>query len=178
MKCAGNGGEFCGGNSRLSVYNYTVYVPPYVLRRIWGGVGLQGCRTDSVSARGLSRHSFTNGTGMTEELCLGTCQAKGYSMAGIEYGKECYCGNVLAGTTTVAPGGMADCQVMLCPGNMKEICAAGNRLLIYSMGSYMGFIRLSCIAFSEVRGICAGGDIYKLVRPFRLGVDVQKFPIS
>jgi hypothetical protein len=133
MKCSGNSTEYCGGSSRLSVYNNTAYVAPSILPSI-GDYNLKGCYTDSTASRGLSAYSFVNGTGMTEELCVTTCQAKGYSIAGIEYGRECYCDNAIASSSTLAPGGIADCQAMFCPGNKKEYCAAGSRLLVYSTG--------------------------------------------
>jgi hypothetical protein len=107
MKCSRNSSKYCGGSSRLSAYNCTSFVAPSMLQNI-GMYRLKGCFTDSTSARGLSLYSFTNGTGMSEELCVATCQAKGYGMAGIEYAKECYCGKALARTSVAAPGGIAD----------------------------------------------------------------------
>lgn len=132
MKCSGNSTEYCGGPNRLSVYNNTAYVAPYILPSI-GSYNLKGCYTDSGPTRALSGYSFTNATAMTEEMCVGTCQAKGYSMAGIEYGRECYCDNALATSSTGAANGIKECQAMFCPGNSKEYCSAGNRLLVYSM---------------------------------------------
>jgi len=94
------------------------------------GYNSQGCFTDSTSARGLSAYAFTNGTSMTVELCTAGCKAKGYVKAAVEYGAECYCGNAVATTSVVAP--ITDCEVMFCAGNLKEYCAAGSRMLIYS----------------------------------------------
>jgi hypothetical protein len=131
MKCSGNSSEICGGPNRLSVYNYTSYVAPKMLSSI-GPYNLKGCFTDSTASRGLNAFAFANSTGMTEELCVNTCQAKGFSVAGIEYGIECFCGNALASTSLSAA--LTDCQAMFCPGNTKEYCSAGNRLLVYSIG--------------------------------------------
>lgn len=141
MHCAGNTAETCGGSNRLSVYNFTAYVAPSAVQNI-GTYALKGCYTDSTGARGLSAYSFTNGRGMTEELCVGTCAAKGFALAGVEYGEECYCGNVLASSSTVAPGGMADCEVMFCPGNGKQYCSAGNRLLVLFDGAIESLVRI------------------------------------
>lgn len=42
------------------------------------------------AARALTGYSFSNDQ-MTVGSCVSTCASKGYSMAGIEYGRECYC---------------------------------------------------------------------------------------
>jgi hypothetical protein len=106
------------------------------------------------SGRSLRGYSFTNATGMTEELCVGTCQAKGYAWAGVEYSQECEyqrsatvvfstCGNpcsMLTLRTTgycdsslaAASSKVADSQCsMLCTGNKREYCGAGNLLSVY-----------------------------------------------
>lgn len=70
---------------------------------------------------------------MTNELCISACQSRGYSLAGLEFGQECWCGNSLAATSTMAP--MADCMGLHCVGNVSEFCAMGKRLLVYSSGA-------------------------------------------
>lgn len=97
-----------------------------------GSYNLKGCYTDSTAARVLTGFTVTNSTGMTEEFCVETCRERGYGLAGLEFGKECYCGNTLARSAVMV--GMTDCMTLYCPGNKKEFCSAGNRLLIYSSG--------------------------------------------
>lgn len=48
---------------------------------------------------------------------------------GVEYARECYCGNSFAAGSTQAPA--TDCS-MACTGNKFEYCGAGNRLSVYS----------------------------------------------
>ena len=68
----------------------TSNVPPPpsepVLPAGWSSVG---CVSDN-SARALTGFSVTNDQ-MTYDSCISTCAAQGYSIAGIEYGSECYC---------------------------------------------------------------------------------------
>ncbi|KAI0676190.1 WSC-domain-containing protein [Trametes maxima] len=52
-----------------------------------------GCITDNT-ARVLNEYSYESET-LTADSCLASCAAKGYSLAGIEFGQECYCGNSL-----------------------------------------------------------------------------------
>jgi hypothetical protein len=68
---------------------------------------------------------------MTVELCQSFCASQGtYSMFGVEYAGECYCGNTLQTGSVLAP--TTDCS-MLCDGNKFEYCGAGNRLDIYQL---------------------------------------------
>ncbi|KAL1948678.1 hypothetical protein VTO73DRAFT_10484 [Trametes versicolor] len=50
-----------------------------------------GCVSDS-GARALTGYSFASDS-MSLTTCVSTCASKGFSMAGVEYGRECYCGN-------------------------------------------------------------------------------------
>ncbi|OCK77470.1 WSC-domain-containing protein [Lepidopterella palustris CBS 459.81] len=129
MPCAGNASEFCGGPSRINVYNYTSYVYPVIVQSV-GKYNLQGCFVDSIATRDLSSYQYTSSTNMTIENCVNTCQSKGYAKAGLEYAKECYCGNTLAATATAAPA--ADCANMFCTGNQTEFCGGPSRLYVYS----------------------------------------------
>ncbi|WWC68300.1 uncharacterized protein I206_102224 [Kwoniella pini CBS 10737] len=127
MPCAGSSSDICGGSSRLSVFNYTSYVPPQLISTV-GTYKLQGCYSEATSGRALPSYSFTNSTGMTAEWCVSGCQAKNYSYAGIEYGSECWCANTLSSTSTKQADSACN---MLCPGNQREYCGAGSRLALY-----------------------------------------------
>lgn len=86
------------------------------------------CVSEPSSGRLLSTQVENNGTYMTIEKCLSNCY--NYAYAGVEYGRECWCGNTL----NTAPGFMnttdSDCS-FTCPGNSTEFCGAGNRLNLY-----------------------------------------------
>ncbi|RDW58043.1 hypothetical protein BP6252_13454 [Coleophoma cylindrospora] len=67
---------------------------------------------------------------MTLELCSQSCQ--GYTYWGVEYGRECYCGNSFGAGATIAPE--SDCS-FTCPSDSFEYCGAGNRLTTYQLNS-------------------------------------------
>ncbi|RPD60379.1 WSC-domain-containing protein [Lentinus tigrinus ALCF2SS1-7] len=77
-----------------------------------------GCVSDNA-ARALTGYSFANDQ-MTVASCVSTCASKGYSMAGVEYGRECYCGDALSngqGKTLTA----STCN-MACAGDKTATC--------------------------------------------------------
>ncbi len=78
--------------------------------KLSGGLG---CYTDTAT-RDLPHLAMT-GT-ITIESCVSACATAGYSYAGVEYGRECYCGNAYGkyGTAT-------DCT-LACTGNSAETC--------------------------------------------------------
>lgn len=66
---------------------------------------------------------------MTVEMCAGYCiTSLGYTLFGVEYGGECYCGNQLQAGSVAAPS--SDCS-MACDGNAAETCGGPNRLNVY-----------------------------------------------
>ena len=110
--CAGNRSELCGGNARLDIFTK---------------VGTRkGCyaETGNGQPRLLSLASYADDA-MTVESCSAFCTK--YQYFGLEYGRECYCGNAL--TAAAVPD--ADCN-MRCAGKNTEFCGAGNRLDVYT----------------------------------------------
>jgi hypothetical protein len=85
-----------------------------------------GCWKEGVGERALQGNSWVN-QNMTMGRCVGYCQQQGYTLAGTEYGTECYCGNQFAATAAKAEE--KECSV-LCPGGMG-VCGAGSRLSVY-----------------------------------------------
>ncbi|KAK5653673.1 hypothetical protein OQA88_8703 [Cercophora sp. LCS_1] len=77
-----------------------------------------GCYTDSTSSRGLPV-SVTVSGGVTPSSCRNSCSAKGYSIAGVEYGTECWCGNTLGKSSVKTNEG--DCN-MKCTADASQIC--------------------------------------------------------
>lgn len=85
------------------------------------------------------------------EACTAICAANGNSLAGVEYGQECYCGacryglqhciwielikdradNVIANGQGLAPDGDTWCN-MPCQGDNSEICGGSLRVDIYT----------------------------------------------
>ncbi|KAK8038133.1 hypothetical protein PG994_014900 [Apiospora phragmitis] len=98
-----------------------------------GTYSLVGCYEEATNdRRALSSQSMAVDT-MTAETCAGFCSA--YHYFGVEYGRECYCGNVLDSTSE--PAVMTDCS-MPCAGDKSTYCGAGNRLDVYFSNATTG----------------------------------------
>ncbi|KAF4304114.1 wsc-domain-containing protein [Botryosphaeria dothidea] len=96
----------------------------------FSGMTYQGCYSDqSPSALSLKAYSRDDNT---IELCTATCAGKGYKIAGLEYGSECWCGNSMSYNTrkTVDQG-----CTKACSGNANEICGDSYRLSVFSTGN-------------------------------------------
>jgi hypothetical protein len=95
--CTGNLSEYCGGPSRLNVYNLnntlasiTASAPVSTgTPTIKPAVGLYsyvGCNTEGNGTRALAQ-AFQGKDNMSLELCAGFCTP--YKYFGTEYGREC-----------------------------------------------------------------------------------------
>ncbi|KAJ7758795.1 copper radical oxidase [Mycena maculata] len=136
MGCGGNATEACGAGNRMSVYSTTknvtiLPVPVPQNSSIPGSWTYQGCLMEEVGGRAIPWQNIypTNNSATT---CLGQCAAFGYTVGGMEYGEECYCGDlsdVQAANVSFAPE--TDCNLP-CPGNPLYLCGSGNRISYYT----------------------------------------------
>jgi len=130
--CVGNYSETCGGSDSLSLYwNGHVVQPLPVFVQSFGASNLLGCFTDSNDARTLTvQVSVTGGQyNNSVESCVPTCNAAGYSIAGVEFAEECWCDNKINNQGRIIDD--SSC-ILPCSGNSLEFCGGANRLLIYS----------------------------------------------
>jgi hypothetical protein len=128
----------CGAGERLTVWskgNLRVLpipsIPKANIPENWTYVG---CVFDSVTAARPLPFKLVDQNN-TVEKCITQCQKFGYPAAGVEYGEECYCGDVndvLATGPTIRPD--AECN-MPCAGNASELCGTGGRLQTYYWNS-------------------------------------------
>ncbi|CAO1604760.1 hypothetical protein XANCAGTX0491_008300 [Xanthoria calcicola] len=87
-----------------------------------------GCYKDGPLGKTISPYTNRYATDlMTIEICLDYCQSKGTSYAGIEYRRECYCGNALASDATSNAGGCT----LSCKGDANEICGGSLHMNVY-----------------------------------------------
>ncbi|KAI9716656.1 MAG: hypothetical protein M1812_005194 [Candelaria pacifica] len=86
------------------------------------------CYVEPKTGRALSKLVVANDS-MTVEACLSTCY--NYAYAGLEYGRECWCGSTL-NTAAVKATSESECN-KVCAGNKTEICGAGSRLSLYTL---------------------------------------------
>ncbi|PMD35530.1 WSC-domain-containing protein [Hyaloscypha variabilis F] len=130
--CAANSSETCGGSDRLSMYQATSPLPPPITPSIvptLGPYSFSNCQTEGTFLRALT-NSATATNNMTNELCANFCT--GYTMFGTEYGRECYCGDVLSYGSIRAL--LSDCSFP-CGGATQESCGAALRLNLYTLRS-------------------------------------------
>jgi hypothetical protein len=69
---------------------------------------------------------------VTNTKCVAYCDAKGFSMAGTEYGGQCFCANTLNTGTSNLDESICD---MACEGDDSETCGGSLALSVYSKSS-------------------------------------------
>ena len=91
------------------------------------------CVSEPSSGK-LFSSQVENSVGMTIDRCLSVCW--NYQYAGVEYGRECWCGNTINfnGSSTAATPGRntsdADCKIP-CIGNSSQFCGGSSRISLY-----------------------------------------------
>ncbi|KAL8809186.1 MAG: hypothetical protein Q9200_003633 [Gallowayella weberi] len=154
--CKGNTTEFCGGSNRLNVYHTSSTssaasvsdAPPASVTAtssttsssaasasssptgIPSGWTYKGCYVDNANGRILINTQPSSST-QTNEKCIAACQAAGYSVAGMEFGSECYCGNALINGPAVAAASQCDKP---CSGNAAQKCGGASRMSVFYTG--------------------------------------------
>ncbi|MCJ1306720.1 hypothetical protein MMC25_000363 [Agyrium rufum] len=89
----------------------------------------RGCYSDNLSPRSLTGITFAWwGEAMTSSGCVKYCAGKGYSMAGTEFGGQCFCGNELSKSSAIAS---TKCNVP-CNGAKGEICGGAAALSMFT----------------------------------------------
>ncbi|GKT89334.1 WSC domain-containing protein [Colletotrichum tofieldiae] len=116
--CAGSPIGLCGAGNRLSVYNNTIpnqtpTDPQHVPRA--NDYKFLGCQTEGANGRALTG-KFTAADTLTVEDCASFCSVDGWQFMGVEYGRECFCGNSTNAGSVPAP--LGDCN-MVCKGNKR-----------------------------------------------------------
>ncbi|KAE9409012.1 WSC-domain-containing protein [Gymnopus androsaceus JB14] len=125
--CAGNASEFCGGGGEILIY--TNGEPGPVIVQEVGQWSYEGCFT--ILERVLSE-VIDVPAGVTAETCTAGCQTAGFTIAGLEDGQECWCGNTLGNSSLHVDDD--DCRE-ICISNHDEYCGNANRLAIYEFAA-------------------------------------------
>lgn len=89
-----------------------------------------GCFSDKVSPRSLGSRMEWWGEPVTSSNCVKHCNSIGQSIAGTEFGSQCFCGSRLI-NSVAAPG---KCNFP-CVGNSKERCGGSATLSIFKKTS-------------------------------------------
>ncbi|KAI9819673.1 MAG: hypothetical protein M1832_003907 [Thelocarpon impressellum] len=89
-----------------------------------------GCGKDvAFKARTLSGDNEAKDD-MTVEKCVDFCSGKGFSYAGLEFARECFCGNDLPADRAPTPGIMGNCMSK-CAGDATEYCGGYGVISLY-----------------------------------------------
>ncbi|WVQ94260.1 hypothetical protein IAU59_001339 [Kwoniella sp. CBS 9459] len=122
MACNGDSSTTCGGPNGLQLYVNSALAPSNS-----NGFSQGNC-IQEVAGRALTGASIT-GSDMTVDKCTSYCSAQGFTIAGLEYGGECYCGNSLVnGASTTLLSGQCN---MACTGG-SGICGGPNAINLYT----------------------------------------------
>lgn len=124
-------------SSSSSSSTTTSQIPVYTGPPVTSGGNLNftyySCVSEPSAGKLFPSQIDNNGTSMTIDRCLSQCSQ--YKYAGVEYGRECWCGNTInfSGTLAPTPGtNVSDTECSFtCPGNSSQFCGAGNRINLY-----------------------------------------------
>ncbi|KAH8821295.1 glycoside hydrolase superfamily [Xylogone sp. PMI_703] len=103
-------------------------LPPYVAQIS----GYIGCYSDPVTPRPLSGLSLSPGQSNSPEYCATLCGNAGFSLAGVEYTVQCFCGN------EIGPAGHKSDESSCsspCPANASVTCGAANFMNVYQISN-------------------------------------------
>ncbi|RDW89749.1 hypothetical protein BP6252_01781 [Coleophoma cylindrospora] len=96
----------------------------------YSGMTYAGCYTDQTP-QSFKYMAYDNSSNSVE-FCTYTCAKLGYSVAGMEYSSQCFCGNGLtAKASKIANQGCYSA----CAGNSSEVCGGSFRLSVWSNGT-------------------------------------------
>uniref|UniRef100_A0A2M4AJX4 protein xylosyltransferase n=1 Tax=Anopheles triannulatus TaxID=58253 RepID=A0A2M4AJX4_9DIPT len=90
-----------------------------------------GCFRDEKAFRLLSSYYTRFKTNNTPERCILLCLQSGYPYAGVQYGYECFCGEVTPKVEAKLPD--SSCN-MKCTGDSKQVCGGYFTMNIYETG--------------------------------------------
>ena len=105
-----------------------------------------GCFVDNLHGIRVLPHKAHYSSKNTIEICKKLCFEKGYLYAGVEYSRECFCGNDCP--KKIAPR-QTDCN-MGCSGDKSQKCGGGNRINVYkSAGKNIRYLFVSIYYMSS-----------------------------
>jgi len=114
MKCSGNKKKNCGGTWANSVFEINKSSTPVIpVKPEQARFSYKGCYKDT-SKRDLNKMVYSTNAN-NSSMCYKSCNKKGYKYFGLQYGKECFCGNKFGKYGKKAA---KKCNKR-CPGNMK-----------------------------------------------------------
>ncbi|PPQ69995.1 hypothetical protein CVT26_013283 [Gymnopilus dilepis] len=105
--------------------------------------------TDSYSARALPHSAVTTPAplprgNLTVQACISACESQGFTIAGVEFGAECFCGNAIASTShpitncSLLPvpnfsGSATSGALIPCTGDPDNFCGGPDIISIFTL---------------------------------------------
>ena len=132
MPCKGKKDQFCGGSSRVSIFNNTNYRGPQPPKTVPGtSWKYLSCYMEPLYGRALTTLVKADDK-MTVPMCTAACKGAGFAFAGLEYGRECWCGASKSGSLEDASDPQCAMQCdMPCGGDASTICGGRAAIGIY-----------------------------------------------
>ena len=90
-----------------------------------------GCIAEGTSGRALTGASFA-AANMTRGACVSFCQSYGYPLAGVEFGRECYCDSAMKNGATNLTLLKSDKCGMACANSIYENCGGSGTLQLFN----------------------------------------------
>ena len=90
-----------------------------------------GCYSDSFQARLLQGEMVVLKTDNSPARCVSLCTRAGFTLAGLQYGVECFCGNSRPGENHLLPEGSCNTP---CPGQGDVSCGGYLTMNLYETG--------------------------------------------
>ncbi|KAI1339416.1 WSC-domain-containing protein [Xylariaceae sp. FL0016] len=131
MNCGGNSKQMCGGYGRVSIFNNTNPLSMASAPKTSGTWQYQSCYMEPQNGRALDTLIKADDK-MTVDMCTSACAAAKYPFAGLEYGRECWCGQTKNPNIQDASDPQCAMQCdMPCGGNSKQICGGRLTMSLY-----------------------------------------------
>ncbi|KAL4865901.1 hypothetical protein BDV12DRAFT_210787 [Aspergillus spectabilis] len=89
-----------------------------------------GCARDNVNFERVLTGSSSSGDDMTVQKCIQKCEKDGYTYAGLEYSRECYCGDSIDADKMPSVSPMGKC-LSPCSGDSTQNCGGSAYIGLY-----------------------------------------------
>ncbi|CAZ85758.1 unnamed protein product [Tuber melanosporum] len=135
--CTADKSQACGGDgaadtttSSTSTSTQAAFTGPPRYITQYNNYTLQGCWTEATKGHALKSKSLSIAN-MTVDMCWGMCNQ--YQFFGLEYSKECCCGDALQpGSENSTSGALCNLK---CGGNSTIYCGGRSRLNLYQFNA-------------------------------------------
>ncbi|KAF8609286.1 WSC-domain-containing protein [Ceratobasidium sp. AG-I] len=123
------------------------HIHSHVRRALPSGWSARGCVTDAPPPSRALEQSH-NDAALTPAACIKSCAASGYTLAGTQFSKECWCGGALNSTGGAGENAAASACNMPCAGDASQTCGGNYHLNLYALSGSSSATPTSTSAYS------------------------------